>query len=648
MNDRADEAFVRQALAGHREAFAELVRKYQDYAYGTAIGTLSDFDLARDVVQEAFLCAYCNLHKLKDAARFGGWLHGIVQNMSRRALRELARVRALAADMSGAPEIVDPSPQPDESAMENERRQIVRQALQRLGGSNREAVSLFYVNGLSYAGIAGYLGVTEATVLGRLQRGRAELKKELLTMVEDAFAKEHLPADFSAEIKRLLEAASAPAQQGEAAISRLAEIGAPAVDPLCEALGDPRPVVRRVAARALCRIGDTRAMQPIFRVLYSRDYWIGNIVFRTGQVLQIPGVREELLRLAGTGNRSEQYWAIEALSHAKDDAEVCGRLQGIFHDDGEYIGTRQSALSALCRLRPDMAPKLVVDALRDPRIRRLSGYTWWIALQGGHIPPLDLCLGGLSRDVAPRSRYMAGLLALRHVDTGTKALEKVLHSGSPVEREAAAVALARQAHDEAFDVLAKGLERGGHERKWGRIIIREVVRNYARRLIEWVDSARLDLSKSPELAWASAQARLAAGTATPADLVHQGPPALRANVLRKLVARSGAAALPELRRCLAEGVPRKLAREAFWRMHELREAAEPLAMEMLESPQWAERKAAVCLLRRWGKLGLEQKARAVADPHVAVRHAANWHPSQIEAARSGHPKWARKIRPHQE
>jgi len=642
MNEQADEAFVRQALAGHREAFAELVRRYQDYAYGTAIGMLSDFDLARDVVQEAFLCAYCDLHKLEDPARFGGWLHGIVRNMARRALRELARVRALAADMGGAPQVVDPSPRPDESAMKNERRQIVREALQRLGGPNREAISLFYVDGLAYADIAGYLGVTEATVLGRLQRGRAELKKELLTMVEDAFAKEHLPVDFSVEIKRLLESASAAGQQREAALGRLAEIGGPAVDPLCEALGDPRPVVRRIAARALCRIGDSRAMQPILRLLYAQDYWIGHVVFRTGQVLHIPGVREELLRLADTGSREERHWAIEALGNAKGDAEVCDRLQGIFRNATEDTGIRCSALSALCELRPDLAPQFVVDALRDPGIRRRSGWAWWIALKGGHVPPLDVCLGGFGRDVAPKSRYNAGLLALRHGDAGIKALEKVLHSGSPLEQEAAAMALAHKAHAEAFDVLAKSLQRGGHERKWGRIIIRQVVQNYARRLIEWAETAGPNLSESPELAWAVAQARLAAGMATTADLVHQGPPTLQADALRKLVAGSGAAALPELRRCLAEGVPKKLAREAFWQMHDLREAAESVALEMLESPQWTERKAAVCLLRRWGKLGLEQKARADADPHVAVRHAANWHPDWLAAAAT-HPKWGRKL-----
>ena len=99
MNDRTDDALVGRALAGDRDAFAELVLRYQDYAYGTAVAMLSDFDLARDVVQEAFLCAWRDLRKLKDGERFGGWLHGIVRNMARRARRELARVRALAAEI---------------------------------------------------------------------------------------------------------------------------------------------------------------------------------------------------------------------------------------------------------------------------------------------------------------------------------------------------------------------------------------------------------------------------------------------------------------------------------------------------------------------------------------------------------------------
>ena len=52
-----DEALVEQARRGSSSAFAELVARYQNRAYATAIGVLSDFDAAQDVAQEAFIKA---------------------------------------------------------------------------------------------------------------------------------------------------------------------------------------------------------------------------------------------------------------------------------------------------------------------------------------------------------------------------------------------------------------------------------------------------------------------------------------------------------------------------------------------------------------------------------------------------------------
>ena len=82
--------------------------------------------------------------------------------------------------------------------------------------------------------------------------------------------------------------------------------------------------------------------------------------------------------------------------------------------------------------------------------------------------------------------------------------------------------------------------------------------------------------------------------------------------------------LPELRRHLASGRPQQnlLSKEAFWQMLRLGEAAQPTAQQMLGSEDWRERKAAVCLMRRWGTLTDRQRQRAVADSHIAVRHAA--------------------------
>jgi HEAT repeat protein len=470
------------------------------------------------------------------------------------------------------------------------------------------------------------------------------LKKELLAMVEDTFRNQRLPEDFAGLVRKLLEDAAAETATREDAVGQLAQMGGRAVEPLCEAVGDPRPVIRRVAARALCRIGDARALGPVLRMLYSGDYWLHNTLFRGGNILRIPGARDELLRIARQGGKGERYWAIEALGHAAGDGEVWEFLLSLFRTAVDPKA-RCYPLGALCRLRPAMAPELVVEALRDEGIRRFSGWAWWDALKRGLVLPLDLCLSGFARDVAPNGRFLAALLTLRHGQAGVDALLELARSGSAIQKEGAAVALSRAGRDEAFDTLLRQLQQGGQEVKWGRILARELAHCFGGQLLRWVESPGADLKACPELAWAVAQARLAAGQATPADMVNYGTPTVRADALRKLAAELGPAALAQLRRCLADGTPKKLARQAFWSLCDLRKVAEPLALEMLTSEHWAERKAAVCLLRRWGKLTADQKARARQDPHVAVRHAADWHPTAVKAAASGHPKWAGRIPP---
>ncbi|MCK4284185.1 MAG: HEAT repeat domain-containing protein, partial [Candidatus Brocadiae bacterium] len=110
-------------------------------------------------------------------------------------------------------------------------------------------------------------------------------------MVEETFKEQELPTGFSAEIRRLLDAAATRGEEHERAIERLAEIGVAAVGPLCEALSDARAPVRRAAARALCAIGDARALRPILRLLYVDEAWQAEL-FRSGRVLAVPGVRE--------------------------------------------------------------------------------------------------------------------------------------------------------------------------------------------------------------------------------------------------------------------------------------------------------------------------------------------------------------------
>lgn len=68
-------------------AFAQLVSRFQDMAYGCAYGVLGDTHLAQDVAQESFLTAYRDLEQLRDPAAFPAWFKRIVMKKAYRDAR---------------------------------------------------------------------------------------------------------------------------------------------------------------------------------------------------------------------------------------------------------------------------------------------------------------------------------------------------------------------------------------------------------------------------------------------------------------------------------------------------------------------------------------------------------------------------------
>ena len=136
-----DESLVAEAQQGSHDAFGELVSRYQHRAYATAVAVLSDFELAQDVAQEAFLCAYHDLPKLKDPARFGAWVSGIARYMALAARRERGKLRAVVEQYRGEQPLVQSST-PERELESDERRQVVHRALERLNDKDREVLEL--------------------------------------------------------------------------------------------------------------------------------------------------------------------------------------------------------------------------------------------------------------------------------------------------------------------------------------------------------------------------------------------------------------------------------------------------------------------------------------------------------------------------
>jgi hypothetical protein len=384
-----------------------------------------------------------------------------------------------------------------------------------------------------------------------------------------------------------------------------------------------------LAAQALCEIGDERALMPLISFLFAPDRALPakatqrekvptREVIRTPAARAIPQLREFLLTMARKGHG----FCILILAGEADDLAVYERIVEVFRDRAAHLGARRAAMETMCAAEPERAQEYITEALGDEAFRRATGGAWWAAVRDGHIIPIDICLKAFDRSAAHMCRLEAARLICRHGQEGVAVLEKLLREGTPDEKATAALVMDPQTYPETFDVFRDELLTGHREDKWTRMIGRMLVHRFAERFLAWLDAAAPDTADNPGLMRAAAYARVAAGQADRDDILISGQPEQQRAVLNELIAEQGAAVIPILRQVLRRARPAKPATTAFRWMRHFREAAEPTVLEMLESEHWGERKAAVGLLRRWGKLTDAQRTRALGDPHIAVRHAA--------------------------
>jgi RNA polymerase sigma factor (sigma-70 family) len=197
------EQLARQAGGGDVKAFVELTRRFQHFAFGSALALVHDFQQAEDVVQEAFVAAWSALPSLVDPAAFPGWLRGIVRHQAFRVLR---RKHLQALPLTEAETVPSEEPALDHQLEQRQQAAAALAAIAELPAALREPATLFFVHECSHQDIATFLGLSVATVNNRLHAARLQLKQRMLTMVQETLQSHGLPDDFANRIGRLVEA----------------------------------------------------------------------------------------------------------------------------------------------------------------------------------------------------------------------------------------------------------------------------------------------------------------------------------------------------------------------------------------------------------------------------------------------------------
>jgi len=176
-----DARLVEAALGGDKDAFAALVTRHWATAVALAARVLGTPDLARDAAQEAAVTALVGLDRLRAPARFGAWFCGITLNVARRWARQL-RTERPASLGDQAPDPASHEPGPDERAELAELAATVRAAVAQLADGQRDAILLFYLQGLTHREVAAELAISVGAVKARLHQARAALTPALVPL----------------------------------------------------------------------------------------------------------------------------------------------------------------------------------------------------------------------------------------------------------------------------------------------------------------------------------------------------------------------------------------------------------------------------------------------------------------------------------
>lgn len=186
-----EDALIRTAQGGSREAFEELVRRYDQDVLRLALQITRRPEDAHDLYQEAFLKVYRNLDRFRFECSFYTWLYRVVTNvcldhLRRRSSRPEDQAPEANNLSTGSEEDffdrqAHPAPlsNPERSLLGKELGARISAAMERLSPRERMVFELKHFQGLRLRTIGEMLGTTEETVKNSLFRATKKLRSSL-------------------------------------------------------------------------------------------------------------------------------------------------------------------------------------------------------------------------------------------------------------------------------------------------------------------------------------------------------------------------------------------------------------------------------------------------------------------------------------
>lgn len=184
----SDESLVKRAREGDFDAFEVLFDRHRLLVYRFAYQMVNKRDDAEDMVQEAFVRAYQNLHRYRDEAKFTTWLLRIVSNLCTDQARMGQRRNNLEQkEAKGALDWMTTGSfeNPIDNLEQDRRRVALRKAIMALPEHHRQMIVMRDIEEREYSDIAEVLGCTIGGAKLRVLRARRALRDRIAPLLGD-------------------------------------------------------------------------------------------------------------------------------------------------------------------------------------------------------------------------------------------------------------------------------------------------------------------------------------------------------------------------------------------------------------------------------------------------------------------------------
>ena len=170
----SDEELAVYIYSEEKEAYREVVERYQDKLLRYVGSLVGNKDKAEDVVQEAFIKAYINLRSFNTKRKFSSWIYRIAHNEAINYIKKYSKETRL--DDKQAEKLVGKS-NIEEELERKEAIKILGKCLNKLPVKYKSVLVLYYLEDYSYEEISDILRIPTGTVGTRLNRGKKMLTR---------------------------------------------------------------------------------------------------------------------------------------------------------------------------------------------------------------------------------------------------------------------------------------------------------------------------------------------------------------------------------------------------------------------------------------------------------------------------------------